>query len=133
MNSNSSFFRSLVVGALATLVDVAILTLLVELAHLSPSIANIPALIAGAIVQFIGCRNWVFQASGGNFSQQLAAFFGTEIGALVLNAVVFQVLLLTTPIPYGALRPVGCFLVFIFFCYPAWRAIFQADPPPKKA
>jgi putative flippase GtrA len=46
--------RSAGVGAVATVVDVFLLLCLVELGGVAPALANVPALLGGLAVQFVG-------------------------------------------------------------------------------
>lgn len=119
--------RSLGVGAAATGVDLLALCLLVELGGLSPRIANVPALLAGAAVQFVGCRHVVFErATDGPLGRQLTGFALTEAGTLALNALAFHALVSLTPTPYPAARALGTLLVFVGFSFPMWSRVFRA-------
>jgi len=116
------------VGVAATVVDLVVLAVLVELVGLAPTVANVPALIAGAAVQFVGCRHLVFRASAGSLARQLVGFAVTEAGTLVLNGVAFHLLVTLSPVPYALARPFGTFLVFVGFSYPLWRLVFRTRP-----
>ncbi len=118
--------RGLGVGAIASATDMATLTVLVELCGLRPTAANIPALLAGALVQFVGCRHLVFGAARGSVRRQLGGFVATELGTLVLNGLVFYVLVTMTPVPWALARPLGTFLVYVAFSYPLWHRVFRA-------
>ena len=52
------FARALVVGSGATLVDFSVLTACIRLAQIAPTSARLPALVAGASVQFFGNRTY---------------------------------------------------------------------------
>ena len=120
--------RSLLVGGAATLVDLGVLALLVELAHLPALVANIPALLAGALVQFLGCRYFVFQhGNGGSVGKQAGGFAAVELATLALNGLAFHVLVAGVHVPYVIARPLGTFLVFGAFSYPMWRLVFRAN------
>jgi len=112
------------VGGVATLVDLVTLTLLVELVHLTPTQANLPALAAGALVQFLGCRRLVFRARDGSIARQFAAFAGVELLTLTFNALLFQVLV-TATLPYVVARLLATFGVFCLFSFPAWHWVFR--------
>lgn len=127
------FLRGSAVGIAATVLDMAVLAILVEGFRLTPAQANVPALIAGAAVQFIGCRHVVFRTTSGSVSKQLVAFVATEAGTLTLNGIVFQVLVSLTPVPYPLARMLGTFLVFIGFSYPLWGRIFRAPSAESTA
>jgi putative flippase GtrA len=113
------------VGLVATVVDLAVLAALVEVFALSPQLANLPALAAGAVVQFIGCRHLVFAAAEGDLRRQITGFAATELATLALNGLSFHLLVTFTPVPYPLARPVGTFLVFILFSFPMWRLVFR--------
>jgi len=116
--------RSAIVGLAATFVDILVLAMLVELAGLPPTVANIPALLAGAVVQFLGLRHAVFRSSGSALPRQLAGFLVAETGTLALNGIAFHLLMTFTPVPYALARPLGTFLVFLGFSYPVWHLVF---------
>jgi len=120
------FARSVAVGGIATLVDLAVLTTLVELVHLSPEAANVPSLLAGLLVQFVGNRHFVFRAGDGHLGRQLGAFVATELMALVLNAVLFALAVAYTPIPYPIVRLLGELVVYVGFSYPLWKRVFAS-------
>jgi putative flippase GtrA len=107
-----------------------VLASLVEVVGLPPATANAPSLLAGAAVQFFGCRHLVFSASSGAVGRQLVGFASTEIATLALNGLLFHILLTFTPIPYGLARLVGTFLVFIVFSYPVWHLVFRTRETP---
>jgi putative flippase GtrA len=125
-NSVLTFARGSAVGIVATLVDMAVLALLVELVGLSPQAANVPALLAGAVVQFLGCRHVVFKSAQGSVMQQTIGFALTEAGTLALNGLVFHLLVSVSPLPYAVARAVGTFVVFIGFSFPLWKRVFRA-------
>jgi len=118
-------FRSLGVGALASAVDFLGLVCLVEVLGLEAVEANVPALLLGALIQFIGCRHWVFRASTEELAPQAMGFAVVEVLTLVLNGLVFHVLLTAFSAPYALARPVGTFLVFVAFSYPSWHLVFR--------
>src|SRR6478736_9352688 len=80
----TTFARSLLTGGAATLADLAVIALATGLFHLSPKVANVPALLVGAIVQFFGNKHFAFRARGGNLRRQATLFVATEAVALVL-------------------------------------------------
>ncbi len=125
VRSLRKFVAGLGVGGLATIVDLVALTLLVEAIGLSADQANVPALLAGAAVQFVGCRHLVFRASDGQLSRQLLGFAGVEIATLALNGLLFHALLVLTPLPYPVVRLVGTFLVYVSFSFPMWHMVFE--------
>jgi putative flippase GtrA len=127
------FVRSLLAGALATVVDLSTLTLLVELLHLSPIRANLPALLAGAAAQFAGSRGFVFRATEGPLGRQLAGFALVELGTLALNAVTFHLAVTMTRVPYPLARMACQFAVYVGFSYPLWTRVFVTRSAPASA
>lgn len=119
------FLRAIAVGVVATAVDLLVLFALVEGLGLSPAAANVPALIAGLVVQFLGCRAVVFASSDRPVVRQVFGFLVAEAGTLALNAITFHLLVTLTRVPYAAARPLGQLVVFVAFSYPAWRRVFQ--------
>ena len=114
-------------GALATAVDLLALALLVEVLGVPPAVANVPALLAGAAVQFFGCRHLVFGSGEGSLARHLGGFLLAEMGALILNAIIFHVLIRVTPLPYAFARVGGQAVVYAAFSYPMWSRVFRAD------
>ncbi len=127
------FIRSALTGGVATLVDLGVLTALIELAHLRPTVANVPALVAGAVTQFIGCRTVVFGAAGEAVGPQVRGFVVVEAVTLALNALAFHALVTWTPIPYPLARPLGTFLIYIGFSYPMWKRVFRVREAAQTA
>lgn len=131
---SARFVRASLVGLVATAVDLLALAALVELGRLSPALANVPALLAGLAVQFLGCRYVVFAGSKQPLAHQLAGFAAAEAGALALNAALFHVLVSWTTIPYALARPAGQLVVFVAFSFPVWTRVFAltAGPAARK-
>jgi len=117
------------VGAAATLVDLLALALLVEICGLRAVVANVPALLAGAIVQFWGSRTLVFSARSGSLRRQLMGFAITEALTLTLNGLAFHLLVGLLHLPYLVGRPLGTALVFFAFSFPMWRRVFRVPAP----
>jgi putative flippase GtrA len=116
--------RSLLVGFAATAADISVLAALVELFGLSPTIANVPSLLAGAVVQFLGCRWFVFPRGEVSLFKQITGFLAAEAGTLTLNGMAFFALVRASLVPYALARPLATFVVFVGFSYPAWKRVF---------
>ena len=69
--------RSFLAGAAATVVDLAVLAFLVSVLGFDPRHANVPALVAGGIVNFLGNRHFAFRAADAPLGK-LAAHGGQE-------------------------------------------------------
>lgn len=123
------FGRALVVGSGATLTDFSIFTTCVRLVGIAPTTARLPALLAGACVQFIGNRGYTFRAKSGSLPRQVKLFLIAEAVTLGLNWSIFQLLIRHL----GTLPPeivgfMGTGLVFVTFAYPVRRLIvFRID------
>jgi putative flippase GtrA len=118
------FAKSILTGGAASLADFATLTALVELFRLTPTQANIPSLLVGATIQFVGNRHLVFSAGHLAMGPQLFGFVLVEMGTFLLNAGSFYVVVRLSPIPYPIVRLVCSFLVFSLFSYPLWKRVF---------
>lgn len=121
-----TFLRSLAVGAAATAADLAALTALVELAHLSPALANLPALLVGVLIQYFGNKYLAFRDHSRDHLRQGTAFALVEVGTVALNALAFHLLVTAVALPYGLARVAGSALVYVGFSYPLWRRVFAA-------
>ncbi len=124
-----SLLRSAAVGLAATLVDLAVLALLIYLLAVGPRWANLPALLAGAAVQFLGNRHFAFRAADGCIRRQAVLFTIAEVVTLGLNAVLFDLLVVHGPSHWPAwpifARLIGQAAVFLLWSYPVWRWIFR--------
>ncbi len=128
--------RSALAGGAATLADLAVLFLGVSAFGLSARLASLPALVAGGVVNFYGNRHFAFRAQGGSLSRQASLYALTEIIALVLNGLLFDLAVRSlhpsTAIAM-AVRLVTTNLVFVGFSYPIWRKVFRVEPRPSHA
>ena len=84
------FGRALIVGSGATLVDFSIFSTCVRAIDIAPTHARLPALLAGACVQFVGSRGFTFRAQAGKLSRQLKLFVAAELVTLGLNSTCFS-------------------------------------------
>jgi putative flippase GtrA len=119
-----AFLKSSLVGAIATVVDLAVLALLVELVGLHPGAANVPALLLGVAIQFAGNKWFAFGDRRRELLSQGLRFMAVEAGTLALNAVLFQLLIAIAPLPYLLARLVATAAVYLGFSYPLWARIF---------
>lgn len=125
------FIRTAQVGGLATIADLGILTLLVEMLHWTKREANLPALSVGFCIQFFGNRHFVFRAKKGRFSKQLILFTLVEGMAFGLVALLYHYLVPSLEIPYQFTRMIVTGIVFFGFSYPIWHYIFKV--PSEKS
>jgi putative flippase GtrA len=130
------FARALVVGSGATIVDFSVLSMCIRLGGLVPTTARLPALMAGATVQFFGNRTYTFRAQRGSLPKQAKLFLVAELAALAMNWSLFRLLVgRLTFLPPELVSFVGTFLVFIGFAYPMRKlVIFRLpDAPPSSS
>src|ERR1700709_1139481 len=123
------FARALVVGSGATLVDFSLFTTCIRLVGMTPTAARLPALCAGASVQFFGNRSYTFRARAGSLSRQARFFVVCELVTLLLNLLVFRWL---EPAVHGVppelVSFLGTFFVFVSFAYPMRRLVIFKLP-----
>ena len=121
--------RSALVGAAATLLDLVALRGLIGGLGINPGLANVPALLLGAAAQFFGNKHLAFEdrAQGRAAAGQAGKFAAVEAGALLLNAILFQLLVSLARVPYLAARPAASALVYLGYSYPLWRRIFRQE------
>jgi putative flippase GtrA len=118
------FARALVVGSGATLVDFSVFTTCIRVAGIAPTWARLPALVAGASVQFIGNRTFTFRAQAGNLTRQAKLFLAAELVTLALNWTAFRFLVpRITVVPAELIAFIGSFIVFVVFAYPMRRLV----------
>lgn len=128
------FGRALIVGGGATLVDLCVLTTCLRVFHFVPMAARLPALLAGASVQFFGNRTFTFRAQRGSLSRQAKLFLCAEIAALGLNWSAFALLApRVTIVPPEIVSFLGTFIVFVTFAYPMRKlVIFRIREDAKR-
>ncbi|MDF2694781.1 MAG: hypothetical protein K0S65_3164 [Labilithrix sp.] len=118
------FTRACIVGGGATLVDLSVLTTCIRLLGVAPVSARIPALVAGASVQFFGNRTFTFRAQSKDMARQAKLFVVFEIATLALNWTIYRVLQpRLTMIPPELVSFLGTFATFVLFAYPARRLV----------
>ncbi|MCA9521546.1 MAG: GtrA family protein, partial [Myxococcales bacterium] len=115
------FSRSMFSGLVATLADLAVLTLLVERVGLSTAQANLPALMVGAALQFVGNKWFVFRSGNAPIVRQGILFSLAELATFSLNALLYHLFVSVLPLPYQLTRVVLGAVVYVGFSYPIWR------------
>jgi putative flippase GtrA len=121
--------KSVVVGAAATAADLGALTLLIEGVGFTPRAANVPALLVGVLVQFLGNKLFAFGDRSRAWLAQGLAFAAVELGALALNALLFH--LVCDALPYLMARAATSAAVYLLYSYPLWGRIFAAPTGGK--
>ena len=118
------FVRACIVGSGATLVDFSILTTCIRVLGLAPAWARVPALLAGASVQFFGNRTFTFRAGRGSITRQARLFVLFEAATLILNFTTYRLLVpRITVVPPEIVSFLGTFIVFIGFAYPMRKLV----------
>jgi putative flippase GtrA len=121
--------RAGVAGIVATAVDVGTLAVLVSGFHVSAHVANVPALVAGGVANFVGNRYFAFR-SRGRIARQALGYTVVELVALALNGWLFEVALRLFPHAtnaYWALRLATSHIVFLLWSYPLWCVVFRSS------
>jgi putative flippase GtrA len=116
------------VGAVATLTDLLVLTLLANGLGLGPRIASMPALASGIVVQFVGNKFFAFEDASKKWAGQAALFLGVEAMGFVMNLVLFDVAVRVLPLPLVAVRLLTTNAVYFGLCLPLWSRIFARRP-----
>lgn len=127
------FARAVLVGGAATLLDFSLFSASVRLLGLAPTAARLPALCAGATLQFFGNRSFTFRAQAGNLSRQARAFVLAELVTLLLNFGAFTWLVQHVHgIAPELLSFAGTFVTFVTFAYPVRRLVIFKLPRGAK-
>jgi putative flippase GtrA len=127
----AQLLRSCAAGAAATASDLVALAFLVSALHVDARVANVPALVVGGVVNFIGNRHFAFRAAGGHLGKQAAGYAAVEIVALALNGLLYDAVLRAYPPSahlYWLVRLVTSNAVFLAWSYPLWRFVFRVGP-----
>jgi len=123
------FARALIVGSGATLVDFSLFSACIRLIGMTPTAARLPALCAGASLQFFGNRSFTFRAQAGSLSRQARFFVAAELFTLLLNYGLFSWLVPRVPgVAPEILSFVGTFVTFVTFAYPMRRLVIFKLP-----
>ena len=128
------FIRASLVGSGASVVDFAVLTTCIRVLGLAPTAARLPALVAGASVQFFGSRTFAFRAQAGPINTQAKLFVCSELVSVALNWAVFRWLVpRVTFVPPEIVSLAGTALVFVTFNYPVRRlVVFRIPDAPRE-
>ncbi|MCC6574829.1 MAG: GtrA family protein [Planctomycetes bacterium] len=124
------FLRNALTGGIATAVLYAVyLPMVWALGDEWNVSAGRSGLIAGAVVQFLGCRYFVFRAAHGALRRQVIGFILAELVTLGANVLVLHLAqtLLPDGIRTSKFIPLATTCaVFVFFSYPVWHWVFKA-------
>ncbi len=124
-------------GIFATGVDLLTLAVLVSGFHVSAHVANVPALVAGGLANFVGNRYFAFRSGRESLAKQAVGYTVVEIVALALNGWLFETALRLFPHAtnaYWALRLATSHMVFLLWSYPLWCVVFRSrDARPARS
>jgi putative flippase GtrA len=126
-----TLLRAGIAGIAATASDLATLAVLVSVFHVDPRLANVPALLVGGVVNFLGNRYFAFRAHHGHAGKQAAGYTAVELVALALNGVLYDTVLRLVPGArpvYWLVRIATSHAVFLGWSYPLWRRVFAVPP-----
>lgn len=124
----ATFARSALTGGAATLADLAVIAFAVGVLRVPAAAANVPALFAGAVVQFLGNRHFAFRATSGDVRRQAVLFVLSEAVTMLLNGALYHVVVTQMTLgPMGAVvaRAITTNVVFVLWSYPVWSRIFK--------
>jgi putative flippase GtrA len=120
-----TLWRSMQVGVLAGLADLLSLYVLVAWVGLAKEQANIPRLLPGLLIMFVGNKYFAFEDRSPAVVRQGSLFVLVEMGAFLLNLLVYHLLVTLTPLHYLLAGMLGTFLVYVGFSFPLWTFIFR--------
>jgi putative flippase GtrA len=115
--------RSASVGLVATASDLGSLLLLIHVAGLSKRLANIPSLLPGLLIQFIGNKYFAFQDRSKAIVMQGSLFFVIEMFAFAFNVLLFDLLVHRCAMHEIPARLLGTNIVYLGFSFPLWRLL----------
>lgn len=129
----ATIVRSIGVGGLGTITDLAVLGVLATSLALGPRLASPFALAAGLTVQFVGQKLFAFRDTRQAWGTQAALFLLVEVLGFALNLGLFDLAVRFVPAPYLLLRVVVQFAVYTCVCLPLWARIFDGRAPEVRA
>jgi putative flippase GtrA len=121
----STTLRGASVGIAATLVDLALLALLYDVARLPLRVASPLALLAGVLVQFTGSRAVTFRARAAPWTDQAPGFAAVEALSFALNVALTEVATRGLRLPPTAVRVPVTSLVYFGVSLPLWSRVFR--------
>jgi putative flippase GtrA len=133
MHRIQGVMRSASVGAVATLLDLAVLTFLVRGLSLSPRLASPLALAAGIAAQFVGNKLFAFDDKRPEWVAQGLQFLSVEALGAVSNLVLFDWLMRHAHLGLVPARLLSTSVVYFAICLPLWARIFRAPLEQRRA
>ncbi|MFO0618881.1 MAG: GtrA family protein [Polyangiaceae bacterium] len=119
---------------LASVLDLSVMTMGVELVGLRPSIATAVGAVSGAVANFLFSRHVVFAARAGSRARQAARYALVAAASLALNAGGVWLLAERIGLAYFGARLLVSISVSLGWNYPMHRYfVFRASPQPIDA
>jgi putative flippase GtrA len=121
------FLRSSAAGLVATAFDIGTLTLLVSIAHTSPRIASIPALLMGNIAMYFGQKYFAFR-SHADAKREVPLFILVQGIGFALNIGLYDFVIRTVSVAasyYVVARLVTSNVIYCAYSYPLWHLVFK--------
>jgi putative flippase GtrA len=116
-------------GAIGTVIDFAVLVLLVELTGLSIPVSAFLAASAGAVVCFLLNKHLAFRDRTPVTPQQIGRFGLVAVAAALLMGLAMRIVAVDLSVPYPAAKALCAALVFVAWTYPAQRRLVFAHRP----
>ena len=110
-------------GIAATIVDVSVLVLLVEVIGLSIPVAAFLASAAGAVMNFVLNKYIAFRDRSPITIQQLARFGAVAVATALLMALAMKLVAVELGVPYVAAKLLCSVTIFMIWTYPAQRRL----------
>jgi dolichol-phosphate mannosyltransferase len=92
-------FRFALVGGSGYVVNLAVFTVLVQIAAAGHIAAAVGAWLVAVANNFFWNRRWTFRARAGHAGSQAARFITVSVAALVFNLVVLELLVVSAELP----------------------------------
>ncbi len=113
-------------GIAATIVDVAVLVLLVEVIALSIPVSAFLASTAGAVMNFVLNKYIAFRDRSPITIQQVARFGAVAVATALLMAVAMKLVAVELGVPYVVAKLLCAVTGFMVWTYPAQRKLVFA-------
>ena len=122
-------------GVLATVAQFGTLWLLVAFGGMDPVRANVPSLVFGSVVMFLGQKYFVFEArAASRLWLETLLYAIVQVVGIALTSWLFKVFLAFSPRLEPHYVLVGLVVnnvVWLFYFFPLWHFVFKS--PPKVA
>ncbi|MCB9682892.1 MAG: GtrA family protein [Alphaproteobacteria bacterium] len=119
------------VGLAATASDLLTLTFIVEALGLPNTVANVPGLLVGTTVQYLGNKTFAFRDPSRDHLRKGTLFALVETATFTFNAVGFHLVVTHTPVPMIPARLLVSSLIYFTWQFPMWRRVFAHDAPAE--